>query len=115
VKEHPVCAGVIYPVENLNWNQYKCKKCNPTASYFYKEGTKPKGKVSRETILADILKIIPRTELTRRNQQEARWNRASIEAQLKETEETNIKRRGNLGYMSKDWIESLHRRGKKRG
>jgi hypothetical protein len=55
----PSLASVIYPVENLNWSQYKCKRCNPTASYFYKEGTKPKRKVNRETILADVLKIIP--------------------------------------------------------
>jgi hypothetical protein len=47
-KEHPTGAGVIYPIEELDWNQYRCKKCQPGADHFYQVGTKPKKKVNRD-------------------------------------------------------------------
>jgi hypothetical protein len=45
----------LYLIEELDWNQYKCKKCQPAADHFEQ----------RETIIADILKIVPRKEMAR--------------------------------------------------
>jgi hypothetical protein len=55
--------------------------------------------VNRETIIADVLKIVPRKEMARRKQ------RGEVE-QTRHRGTVNRNRRneqGNLGYISKEW------------
>jgi hypothetical protein len=52
--------------------------------------------------------------MARRTQQEEKWSREKIEEQLIESEQMSKRRRGNLGYIPKDWIEEMKRRGKQR-
>jgi exonuclease III len=119
---HPWCLGVNKDIKDMGVRErmnFKCRTCHPTSPLYWQKGSNQQQKVSRETLLTEIVEVTSKQNISVRKWNLEKWTKSKLEEakdrRRNTTPSNRLKQRAILGHLPKGTVNHFRDLAEARG